>query len=344
MHRDDGHFEIVRGSDRLFIDSGSYESFSSFAHNVVLIDDPLQSSDYDTSIAHRDIITYKERARRLELHLSSHVARFEDGGGYVYALGSYDGAFNPIGFPDERKDRAVTRAEREWVFSRTPVTGAGPGETGRFVVYDRLTFSDPRFLATFILHGGLAPQITGPLARFTTGKSSGWVTTLLPKGAVPSVADETHNKPSNDRVFFTNVPPDGVTSFRYQVAYPATPGLGVERRFLHTIVVGSSDATLPPSATPIAIEGPQVAGAAIDGEAYIFSSVGPAGLAVPVAYRAPASAGHHLVFDLSPSAHYTVSALADGNGCKISLTPGGDKVASPKGALTLDVGGDCRLR
>ncbi len=62
-----------------------------------------------------------------------------------------------------------------------------------------------------------------------------------------------------------------------------------------------------------------------------------------LAYRAPARATRHLILDLAPSAYYTVAAAPDGDGCKVTLTPGPGKAASPKGALTLDVVG-CALR
>lgn len=333
-----GHFEIVRGADPLLIDAADYGSFSSLCGNVILVDDPLQSSDWETSQKNRDIITYK-RNQGLESD-TAHVARFEDGGGYVYALGSYASAYNPHGWP-QRRDRAVTRAEREFLFSRTPVGALdGSGESGRLVVFDRLTLSDERFTTAFALHGGPAPQVTGSMARFDSGASSVWVATLLPKGAASTLIDETHNTYSNDRPFFTNKPPDGMTSVRYEVS---SPGSSTERRFLHALVIGARGATLPPSTTPMEIHGAGAEGAAIDGEAYLFAESGPASEAKRIAYGAPKSAVHHTVVDLAPSAHYSVTARADGDACAVTLAPGGSASASSQGVLTLTLS-DCTVR
>ena len=339
-HLDAGHFEIVRGGDPLLIDSGDYSSYSSLSHNVVIVDDPLQSSNYEESAKTHPIITYKKNQGLWSN--TAHIARFEDGGGYVYALADYASAFNPSGYPKERSDHAVSRAEREVVFSRAAVAGAGGGETGRVVVYDRLTLTDPRFTTTFILHGGRAPQITGALAHFTNGSSAAWVTTLLPPGGASSVVDETHNTYSNDRPFFTNKPPDGVTSFRYEVASPASPA-STERRFLHAIVVGALATEAPGRASAGEIRGAHLAGVALDGEAYVFSSEAPATRASALTYTAPAATTRHIVADLAPGAGYAVAIAPDGAGCKVTLTPGGGKSASAAGVIALDASG-CNLR
>jgi hypothetical protein len=342
QHLDAGHFEVYRGADPVFIDSGAYASYSSLSHNVVIVDDPLQPDDYDASRAHNDPIRFKRNQGVWSD--TAHMARYEDGGGYVYALASYDSAFNN---DPRHKDRAVTRAEREWVFSRAPVAGAGSGDSGRVVIYDRFTMSDPRFTTTFILHGGSTPpRITGPVAAFSSGASAAWVTTLLPAGAAASVADESHNQSSDVKPYFSNVPPDGVKSFRYEVASPASPP-SVERRFLHAIVIGAAQSAGAPAK---GIEGNDVAGAVIDGEAYLFSAQGPATRPVRVAYRAPRAVARHVVADLAPSAGYTVTAASDGDACAVTLEPasgggggGAAKAASAAGVLSFDLVG-CAAR
>jgi hypothetical protein len=337
-HLDAGHFELWRGANALFIDGGAYGSYSSLSHNVVIVDDPEQSPDWETSKAHNDVIRYKRNQGTWSD--TANIARFDDGGGYAYALADYASAFNPRGWP-ERRDRSVTRAERELLFSRAPVASAGQGETGRLVVYDRFTLSAPRFTTTFVLHGGpIAPRIAGPVAFFKSGDSGAWVTTLLPAGAVASVVDETHNKESDDKPYFNNYPPRGVTSFRYEVAQPASAASSIERRFLHAVVVGSAAASPAPSAS---ITGDGVAGAVIESEAYVFSASGPSTRAAPVAYVAPRTATHHIVADLAPSAPYGVEATAQGDACKVTLAPGGSRAASAGGVLAFDLGAGCAL-
>ncbi|HEY2511969.1 MAG TPA: hypothetical protein VGI39_13975 [Polyangiaceae bacterium] len=340
QHLDAGHFEVVRGPDAILIDAADYGSYSSLSHNVILVDDPLQSSDWDTSQKKRDVITYK-RNQGLSSD-TAHMARFEDGGGYVYALADYASAFNPHGWP-ERRDRAVTRAERELLFSRTPVAdlGAASGESGRLVMFDRFTLSDERFTTTFVLHGGPAPQVSGTMARFDAGTSTAWVATLLPKGATSSLVDETHNTYSNDRPFFTNKPPDGMTSVRYEVSSPAS---STERRFLHAFVIGARGSSpLPANATPVEIHGAGAEGAVIEDEAYVFAESGPATDAKRIAYTAPRTAVHQVVMDLAPNGHYAIAARADGDGCAVTLAPGGTSSASAQGVLSLTLS-DCTVR
>jgi hypothetical protein len=205
--------------------------------------------------------------------------------------------------------------------------------------------SDPRFTTTFILHGGpIPPRITGPVAAFSSGGSAASVTTLLPAGAVASVADESNNQDSDVKPYFSNVPPNGVKSFRFEVASPASPA-SVERRFLHAIVVGAAQSTGAPATR---VEGDGVAGAVIDGEAYVFSAQGPATRPLPVAYRAPRAVSRHVIADLAPSAGYTVTASPNGDGCAVSVEPAGSgsagaRTASASGVLSFELVG-CAAR
>ena len=157
------------------------------------------------------------------------------------------------------------------------------------------------------------------------------------------MVDETHNTYSNDRPFFTNKPPDGVTSFRYEVAAPASPP-GAERRFLHEIVAGGEGDAARESARPVAIRGEGAVGVAVSGEAYVFASDGPSVHASAVTYRAPPNTWWHVVADLAPAAAYSVTVTADGSDCRVTLTPGGPKIASPAGVLAFDLTTGCTVR
>jgi hypothetical protein len=346
QHLDAGHIELVRGADPLLIDAGDYGAYSSLSHNVILVDDPLQSSNPEEAAKTHPIITYKGNQGRWSD--TARIARFEDGGAYVYALADYASAFNPAGYPKERTDRAVSRAEREVFFSRRKgpddvARAVGGVGTGRLVVYDRITTTDPRFTTTFVLHGGRAPLVEGARAQFTTGRSTAWVTTLLPAGATSSVVDETHNTYSNDKAFFTNKPPDGVVSFRYEVASPTSPP-STERRFLHEVLSGEAGDAARDAARLVEIRGDHAAGVAVDGEAYVFSSDGPSVRAGSLTYRAPVEASSHVVADLAPSAGYALSAVADGGECRVTLAPGGAKSASAAGVLAFDLTRECAVR
>jgi hypothetical protein len=179
----------------------------------------------------------------------------------------------------------------------------------------------------------VAPRITGPLALFTSGQSAAWVTTLAPGGATSSVVDETHNTESDDKPYFNNYPPRDVTSFRYEVASPSSLP-SVERRFLHAIVIGAAGAGGAPVTS---VTGDGVAGAVVDGEAYVFSSAGPATRPTTVTYRVSRAATRHIVVDLAPSGAYAAAVTADGDGCKVVLSPGGALTASANGVLSFAV-------
>jgi hypothetical protein len=91
------------------------------------------------------------------------------------------------------------------------------------------------------------------------------------------------------------------------------------------------------------IEGSGVAGAVIDGEAYVFSSDGPSTRALGVNYVAPRVAKRHTVVDLAPSTDYAVSSAPEGGGCKIALTPGSGTTSSKSGVLAFVVV-DCAVQ
>jgi hypothetical protein len=322
QHLDAGHFEIVRGDDALVIDAGGYGSFSSLSHNVIAIDDQKENLNYAPSQG-----TWSEAAT---------IARHETTERYAYALADYASAYDPAGYPKEHATRSVLRAEREVVFSRAPV--AGLAESARVVVYDRITLAKPSYAATFLLHGGAAPETRDGRIRFTVGRSAAYAATLLPEGIAPLFVHEPTNL--GDGAYYTNDPPDGTSSVRVEVRAPAGD---VERRFLHAIVVGPSQAVLP---TATRLDGDGVDGAAIDDEAYVFARAGAQNRPVRVVYLAPAKATHHLVASLAPGGRYAVSAESARGGCRLSVEPGGEgaRAASSAGLLAFDVAPTCTLR
>src|SRR5258708_10539289 len=87
QHLDAGHFGIVRGSAHLVIEAAGYGSFSGMSHNVILVDDKKENLNYCPSQG-----TWSETAG---------IARFEDAGGYVYALADYTSAYTPHGYPKD---------------------------------------------------------------------------------------------------------------------------------------------------------------------------------------------------------------------------------------------------
>ena len=318
QHLDQGHFEVLRGEDALLIDPGDYDSYSTQSHNCILVDDKKENDRWSPNQA-----IYSTDAA---------IARFEDVAGVVYAEADYTTAWNPDEYPRYKPTRSVSRAERDFVFSRTPIAGMPGAGNSRVIVYDRITISKPTFSVSWAGHASVKPEVSGPTLRIGVGKSSAWVTTLLPVGVTATLLSEPTivNAPE---VYQRNEVAEGIKSTRFEIL--SAKGK-TEHRFLHAIVTGMSGQK-PPVATRIDGEGME--GAAIDTEAYLFPIAAPQRLAAAVSYKAPATATRHIVTGLAPGQKYAVNASKDGANCKIALLPGGGVAASSAGVLSLSVNG-----
>jgi hypothetical protein len=322
QHLDAGHFEIVRGSDALVVDSGGYGSYSSLSHNVIAVDDRKESSPYSPNQG-----TWSD---------SAHWTRFEDAGRFVYGMADYTSAYNPPGYPKDHPQRSVSRAQREVFFSRTPVLGVD--ESARVIISDRITLTKPSYGVTFLLHGGSTPEMQARGARILVGKSAAYLTTVIPRDIAPLLVHEPTDL--GDGPFFANEPPEGTTSDRIEVR--SSSG-GTDRRFLHALVVTSSDGR---AASAIGIDGNGGQGLAIDDEAYLFALDGE-GHTTRIEYQAPLSAVRHYVMSLAPGSHYTVVAVRDADRCRVTLVPSqpsGGRAASTAGILALEMAPGCALR
>ncbi len=321
QHLDAGHFELVRGGDSLVVDAGGYGSYSSLSHNVIVVDDHKENDNYSPNQG-----TWSDTAS---------VARHEDDGRFVYALADYASAYDPAGYPVDHPSRSVSRAEREVIFSRSPVPGLG-AESARLVVYDRMTLTKAAFGATFLLHGAGIPELQGTGVRFAAGRSVAFASTLLPADARPVVVAEPTSL--GDGPYYANDPPEGTKSVRVEVR--SRPG-DVERRFLHAIVTAGSDAH---PVSPTRIEGAGVDGVAIEDEAYVFGRTGVQTGAAPLDYRAPASAIRHVIASLAKHGRYALAVRGEGDTCHVSLSPGDGAVASDAGVVVLDLGPGCAIK
>jgi hypothetical protein len=316
QHLDQGHFEIARGPDLLAIDPGDYDSYSTMSHNTILVDDDHENMRWTPNQG----IWGK----------TATTARFEDANGVAYAEADFGAAYNPDGYPDDHAQRSVLRAERELVFSRSPLQGAR-GASARVVLYDRVTLAKPDYGATWTVHASSAPAVDGARTRVRVGGSGLVVTTLEPQGAKATVVREPTVK--SEDMFTKNDPAEGITSFRVEVASPRG---NIERRWLHVIAVGAAG-DAPPDSVRIAGEG--AAGTALDGEAYVFPTAGPQGAgghgASPLSWREPAAVARVVVTGLAPNGRYAWSSARDGDACKIALRPDGDLVASAAGVAVV---------
>lgn len=311
QHADQGHFEVVRGADALIVDPGAYAAFSTTSHNTILVDDNGDAMDYPPN--------------QSPVALQARIARFEDKGPFVYALADFGSAYTPFHFDDNHK-KSVQRAERELVFSRTPV--GGTVGSARVVIYDRITVTKPTYSVVWAAHSWSDAKVQGSSIRISAGKSAATVTTLTPSGQTATLLNEPHVK-KND-TWYNNDVADGMKSIRIEVSSPTGQ---TERRFLHAIVVSAGE---DKAVVPTRIDGIGVEGAAIDDEAYVFTTGKPHTEAAPVSYKAPAPAIRHLIVGLAPGGRYGISIAKEGADCKVSLAPGGAAAASASGTLTID--------
>lgn len=319
QHVDQGNFEVVRGSDQLLIDAGGYGAYSTQSHNTIWVDDKKEHQNYPPNQG----VWGNDCA----------ITRFEDAGPIVYAEADFGSAYNNDDYPRAHRGRSVTRAERELIFSKAPIAGAGAG-SGRVVVYDRVSVSKGTYAVVWAGHAPNPPEVSGPLVRIRSGASQATVTSVLPQGVTATVLKEPTVK--TDEVFANNEPPENATSRRFEIAAPKGEK---EKRFLHVIAVTAAGANVPAA---VRIEGEHADGAALGDEAYIFPSDGPQSEAGALSYRAPVTAVRHVIAGLAKGGSYRVTAIRDGAFCKVSLGAG-DRAASAQGLLVLALR-DCAIR
>jgi hypothetical protein len=318
QHADQGHFEVVRGADALIVDPGAYAAFSTSSHNTILIDDNGDAMNYPPN--------------QSPIAREAKIARFEDAGPFVYALADFGSAYTPLHYDDDKK-KSVNRAERELVFSRTPV--GGTAHSARVVIYDRISLTKGAYAVTWAAHSWAEARLQGSAVRISAGKSAATVTTLTPAGQTATLVAEPHSKSTD--AWYNNEVADGMKSIRIEVASPKGE---TERRFLHAITVGAAE---DKAVVPTHIDGTGVEGAAIEGEAYVFTTGKPHSEAVAVSYKAPALTIRHLVVGLAPGGKYGISMANDGAAdCRVSLAPGGGSSASAAGTIAIDSHG-CTL-
>ena len=315
QHLDQGHFELARGGDMIVIDPGDYDAYSSQSHNVILVDDKKENNRWNPNQQ-----IYSKKAQ---------IARFEDQGGIAYALGDYGDAYDPDDYPQYHKTHSVARAEREVVFSRTPLDAMHTPSSARVVIYDRITLTKGAYGTTWAAHAGVPPQVNGAVVKIPVGRSAATITTVLPEGATAKLLKEPTIK--TDTIFMNNQPAAGIDSTRIEIVSPKGKP---ERRFLHTIVVGASADAAP---APAKLDGDGLEGVLLEAEAYLFTTAGPQKVAAAVSYTAPVAATRHVIVGLAPSGKYGAALQAGDGGCKISLVPGGNLGASAAGVLLLNV-------
>jgi hypothetical protein len=318
QHLDQGHFEVVRGSDALIIDPGDYDSYSTMSHNSILVDDKKDTQRWtpNQGVWGKDV----------------GVRQFQDVGGVVFAHADFGRAYDND--PDAKKKPSVPRAERDWVFSRTPIPGMS-ATSGRLVIFDRLTLGKSSYGATWTGHASVTPKVAGATTTITLGASQAIINVLLPQGATQKLLVEPTLQTGD--IFMQNTPAEGIKSTRIETESPKG---STERRFLHAIAIGPAGEPAPPTSR---LEGDGVAGASIADESYVFPEAGPHKSPAGFWFKTPATTTRAVLVSLAPNGGYGFSGAKDGAACKITATPGGSSRASAAGVVILGLK-DCAVK
>lgn len=157
--KDQGHFELWRGSDALLVDGGDAEGAATINHNTLLIDDGGRAMNYppNQGVWGRAVKT----------------SRFFDDGRVVLAVGEIGDAYLPKCATEGCKKRSVERLTRTFVYVRPAL----------LVIDDRLELERPSIGAAWAVHVTRSPIIAGELISATVGESRVDIRMLEPEVA-----------------------------------------------------------------------------------------------------------------------------------------------------------------
>jgi len=282
---DQGHFELVRGSDGLLVDGGDSEGSATINHNTLLIDDGGKPLTYPPNQG----VWGGDRVK---------TTRFADEGTVVVAVGELGEAYAPQCAEDGCKARSVERFTRSFVYLRPSL----------LVIDDRVTLERPDYGVTWAAHLTREPTLNGELASAVIGASRVDVRTLAPQGARHAAPREP--TPSGEGSHRANKPWGPMWRLEIESPRGAT-----ERGFLHVASAGAASET-PPAAR--FLEGSGFRGARIETGGHrrvvLFATADQ--------LRAPLGgpAEDVVVAGLEPGRSYRIGVE---RGCTLSVAPDG---------------------
>jgi hypothetical protein len=309
QHKDQGHFELTRGSDWLLVDSGDSEGGATLNHNCMLVDDGART------------ITYSPNQGVWGTEVETKL--YGDDGRVVGVVGDVGDAWAPSCVRDGCSDRAVESATRALVYVRPAL----------LVTRDEIALADPQIRTTWAAHLTVAPRIDGKRASAIVGGSRLDITMLAPAGAEIGSVREPHG--GGEGPHRANRP--WGPSWRLELTAPRGEA---RRRFLTWITTDAKDAAAPPA--PIEIVGSGLSGAigASSGKrvAILFADRPEGG---EIGLRsAPDTV---VVSGLTPAKRYAAS-LSEEGGCTLRIRPAaqGD-TATGAGFVRIELAG-CKRR
>lgn len=280
---DQGHFELVRGSDQLLVDGGGSEGSATINHNTLLVDDAGDNLNYTPN---QGVWGTKVK-----------TTRFGDDGMVVVAVGEIGDAYSPKCVIDGCRKRSVERITRQFVFVRPQL----------LVIDDQVQLTSADYGVVWAAHLTREPTLAGDLASAVIGESRVDVRTLEPAGATRAAPREP--TPSGEGSHRLNQPWGPmwrleVTSARNQR----------EREFTHVITTGPATDT-PAAATRLRGQGLRGALVHVGGHsaAVLFAAPRPE-------WRVTlgGSAEQVVIAGLEPGKRYAVSV--DAAACSLRLS------------------------
>ncbi len=307
QHNDQGHFELWRGADALFVDGGDGEAFATINHNTLLIDDAKRTINYSPNQG----VWAKD----------SRTVGYVDDGHSVVVLADLAGAWDPKCALRGCKQRTVKKAIRTYIYLRPNV----------LVIDDQVSVEKKSDLVTWAAHSRVAPKLRGGHAVVELGSSRADLFALLPTKAklrAPKepTSSETHvyrrNGPLGD-VWRLEIPGNSGTTKHHFRVWMTAANRGAASR-APTEAVEDSRVT--------------VSGGSGGGKVAVLFADGSGG-------RAAASANGRLVaVGLEPKKKYAVKISSKGAVCSVAIKAAADgaTLASAAGSISLAFKG-CEL-
>jgi len=214
QHKDEGHFELWRGSDGLLVDGGGSEGDATINHNTILIDDASR------------VMTYTPNQG--VFGKNTKTTRFADDGDVLVVTGDIADAYAPVCVRDGCTDRAVEKLTRTLVYVRPAV----------LIIHDDIVLEQEGDGTIWTAHVTTPPSIAGALVSATVGSSRVDIRTLLPDGA--GIEARKEPTPSGEGVHRQNQPWGPM--WRIEVSAPRG---NKQRTFLHFITTDQATGRAP---------------------------------------------------------------------------------------------------
>jgi len=287
---DQGHFELVRGSDQLLVDGGGSEGSATINHNTLLVDDGGDNLNYppNQGVWGRQVKT----------------TRFADDGLVSVAVGELGDAYAPKCIISGCRRRSVERLTRSFVFVRPALV----------LVEDQVELSNADYGVVWAAHVTQNPSLSGTRVSAVVGASRVDIQALAPAHA--ALAAPREPTPSGEGSHRLDQPWGPM--WRIEVTSPRGER---QRRFLNVLTAGPAASEPPPV---VELHGEALSGAFVRTDQHA-AAVLFAGSNAEGRVSLTGSADTLVVVGLTPGKHYALAV--DAAACSVRL--GGGSASDP---------------